>query len=188
MKQEITIEDRVNSYSKGIYRIENIIEQFYDESSPDLDGNKIGDKQIDRVIISKRLLNSKLKKSLSYESCSEYFISHLDSKQISELEKILADNPKLLTELDDYKIPTLTTIYNSDLQIDNDADLQTTLQLINFIKNGKTFLEIENEMKRLDILRLKPKNFGNYSFQLFNFDEEYIDRRKIWRDANLTKS
>ena len=112
----------------------------------------------------------------------------MDSRQISELEKISADNPKLLTELDEYKIPTQTTIYNSDLQIENDADLQTTLHLINFIKNGKTFLEIENEMKRLDILRLKPKNFGNYSFQLFNFDEEYIDKRKIWRDAKLTKA
>jgi len=188
MKQEIKVGDWVNSYSKGIYRIEKIIEQFYDESSSDLDGNKIGDKETDRVIVSKRLLNSKLKKSISYESCSEYFVSHLESKQISELEKILADNPKLLTELDEYKIPTLTTIYNSDLQIDNDADLQTTLQLINFIKNGKTFLEIENEMKRLGILRLKPKNFGNYSFQLFNFDEEYIDKRKIWRDAKLTKA
>jgi hypothetical protein len=187
MKQGIKIGDWVNSYSKGIYRIEKIIEQFYDESSPDLDGHKIGDKEIERVIVSKRLLNSKLKKSISYESCSEYFISHLDSKQNSELEKILADNSKLLTELDEYEIPTLTTIYNSDLQIDNDADLQTMLQLINFIKNGKTFLEIENEMKRLDILRLKPKNFGNYSFQLFNFNEEYIDKRKIWRDAKLTK-
>ena len=188
MKQEIKIGDWVNSYSKGIYRVEKIIEQFYDESSPILDGNKIGDKNKDRVIVTKRLLNSKLKKSISYESCSEYFISHLDSKQISELEKILGDNPKLVAELDEYQIPTLTTIYNSELQINNEADLQTTLQLINFIKDGKTFLEIENEMKRLDILRLKPKNFGNYSFQLFNFNEEYIDKRKIWRDAKLTKS
>ena len=188
MKQQIKIGDWVNSCSKGIYRIDKIIEQFYDESSPDLDGNKLGDKEVNRIIVSKRLLNSKLKKSIGYESCSEYFISHLDSKQISELEKILADNSKLLTELNEYKIPTLTTIYNSDLQIDNDADLQTTLQLINFIKHGKTFLEIEYEMRQLDILRLKPKNFGNYSFQLFNFNEEYLDKRKIWRDAKLTKS
>ena len=188
MKQEIKIGDWVNSYSKGIYRVEKIIDQYYDESDADLDENKIGDKNEDRIIVTKRLLNSKLKKSISYESCSENFISHLDTKQISDLEKTLTDNPKLLTELDEYKIPTLITIYNSDLQIDNDADLQTTVKLINFIKEGKTFLEIQNEMKRLDIFRLQPKNFGNYSFQLFNFDEEYIDKRKIWRDAKLTKS
>ena len=188
MKQEIKIGDWINSYSKGIYRVEKIIDQFYDESSPILDGNKIGDKMKDRIIISKRLFNSKFKKSINYESCSDYFVSHLDNQQMTELQKILTDNHKLLKELDDYQIPTITTVYNSDLKIDNDTDLQTTIQLINFIKDGKTFLEIQNEMKRLDILRLRPKNFGNYSFQLFNFNEEYIDKRKIWRDAKLTKS
>ena len=188
MKQEIKIGGWVNSYSKGIYRIEKIIDNFYDESSPVLDGNKIGDKMKDRTIISKRLLNSKFKKSISYESCSDYFVTHLDNQQMTELQKILADNPKFLIELENYQIPTLTAIYNSDLKIDNDTDLQTTLQLISFIKNGKTFLEIQNEMKRLDILRLKPKHFGNYRFQLFNFDEEYFEKRKIWRDAKLTKS
>ena len=188
MKTEIKIGDWVNSYSKGIYRVEKIIDKFYDESSPILEENKVGDKMKDSTIISKRLLNSKFKKSINYESCSDHFVSHLDKQQMTELQKILADNPKILKELDEYQIPTLTTVYNSDLKIDNDTDLQTTLQLIDFIKGGKTFLEIQNEMKRLDILRLKPKNFGNYKFQLFNFDEEFIDKRKIWRDAKLTKA
>ena len=66
--------------------------------------------------------------------------------------------------------------------------MQKVQQLITFIKNGQTFLDIENEMKRLDILKLRPKNFGNYKFQLFNFDEEYFDKRKIWRDAKLKKN
>ena len=188
MKQEIKIGDWINSYSKGIYRVDRIIEQFYDESSSVLDGNNIGDKMKDRIIVSKRLLNSKFKKSINYESCSEYFVSHLNNGQLTDLEKALAENPKLLNELNEYQIPTLTTVYNSDLKIDNDTDLQTTLELVNFIKEGKTFLEIQNEMKRLDILRLKPKHFGNYDFQLLGFDEEYIDKRKIWRDAILTKS
>ena len=133
MKQEIKIGGWVNSYSKGIYRIEKIIDNFYDESSPVLDGNKIGDKMKDRTIISKRLLNSKFKKSISYESCSDYFVTHLDNQQMTELQKILADNPKFLIELENYQIPTLTAIYNSDLKIDNDTDLQTTLQLISFM-------------------------------------------------------
>ena len=50
MRQEIKIGDWVNSYSKGIYRVEKIIEQFYDESSPILNGNSIGDKDEDRII------------------------------------------------------------------------------------------------------------------------------------------
>ena len=68
MKQEIKTRDWVNSYSKGIYRVEKIIDKFYDESSPILDGNNIGDKMKDRTIISKRLLNSKFKKSINYDT------------------------------------------------------------------------------------------------------------------------
>ena len=187
MSQNIKIGDWVNSYSKGIYRVERIMDKYYDESSPVLDGNKIGDKYKDRTILSKRLLNSKFKKSLDYESCSECFIKPLDKEQFVELEKVLAQKPTLLAELNDYKIPKLVSIYNSELKIDHENDLQIVLQLIEFTKNGRTFIEIQNEMKRLDILRLKPKFFGNYLFQLFNFDEEYLDKRKIWRDAKLTK-
>ena len=40
-------------------------------------------------------------------------------------------------------------------------------------------------MKRLDIV--KPMNYGNYDFQFFNYDNEYIDKRRIWKDAILTK-
>jgi len=141
-----------------------------------------------RIIVSKRLLNSKLKKSISYEDCSEYFVSHLDSGQRSILEKLITDNPKWLVDLDAYKIPTLTTVYNSELQIDNDADLRAAMELVEFIAPGRTFLEIQTEMKRLDILRLKPKRFGNYRFQLLNFDHENISKRQIWRDANLEKA
>ncbi len=186
MKQEIKIGDWVNTYSKGIFRVERIIEQFYDESSPVLDGNQIGDKTKYRMIVSKGLLNSKFKKSISYDSCSEYFISHLDSEQHSILEKLLADNPKWLTELDKYKIPTLEAFYHLPLQIDNNADLQAVMELIDFIRQGQTFLEFQTEMKRLDLLRLKLNKF-NYYLQLSNFGEECIGKRKIWRDAALIK-
>jgi|GEM_PF-2150059 len=186
--QHIQTGDWVNSYSKGIYRVERIIDRYYDESEPVPDGKKIGDKYKDRIIVSKRLLNSKFKKSLDYESCSESLVSHLDKGQLAELEKVLAEKPGLLKELDDYEVPQLVSIYNQELRIDDERDLATVGQLIEFVKAGRTFAEIQNEMVRLDILRLKPKNFGNYLFQLFNFDEEYLDRRKIWRDAKLTKN
>ena len=53
---QIKVGDWVNSYSKGIYRIENIIDQFYDESYPALGENKIGDRIKDRIIVAKRFL------------------------------------------------------------------------------------------------------------------------------------
>ena len=187
MSNNLKIGQWVNSYSKGIYRIEKIIDRYYDESERSILGdNKIGDKYKDPIVVSKRLLNTKFKKSIGYDSCSAYFISPIDATQQTELEKVIKNKPEYLTELENYQIPTLTTIYNLDLQIDSEQDLQKVQHLVEFIKMGRTFLDIENEMKRHDILKLIPRNFGNYKFQLFNFDEEYIDKRKIWRDAKLT--
>ena len=188
LKKDIEIGNWVNSYSKGIYRVEKIFDRFYDESSALIPENrKIGDNQ-KSIVLTKRFLNSKFNKSLSYESCDESFISHLTKKQLTELNKVISEKPQLISELNEYEIPTLKTIYNSDLQIDNETDLQQVNKLIEFIKNGKSFLEIKAEMERLDILRLKPKHFGNYKLQLLNFNEEYINKRKIWRDAELNKN
>ena len=188
MSDNLKIGQWVNSYSKGIFRVEKIIDRYYDESDRSFLGdNKIGNKYKDPIIVSKRLLNAKFKKSIGYDSCSAYFISPLDATQHDELEKVIKNKPEYLTELNNYQIPTLTTIYNLDLQIDSENDLKKVQKLEEFVKNGRTFLDIENEMKRLDIHKLIPRNFGNYKFQLFNLDEEYIDKRKIWREAKLTR-
>jgi hypothetical protein len=189
MNESLKIGSWVNSYSKGIYRIEKIVDRYYDESEKSILGeNKIGDKYNDRIIVSKRLLNSKFKKSISSESCSEYFVSELTSDQKKELGVILAKNPKLLKELDAYETPTETLIYNYNLKIENGSELEKVKELTDFVKDGKTFFEIENEMQRLDILKLKPLNFGNYIMQLFNYDNEFLNRRKIWRDAKLIEN
>ncbi|WP_437439826.1 hypothetical protein [Eudoraea algarum] len=99
----------------------------------------------------------------------------------------MEQNPRLLEELNNYEIPTRKTIYNMELQIDQESDLKKVNALIAFIKTGKSFLEIQTEMQQADILKLKPKHFGNYWFQLFNFNDEYLNKKKIWRDAELTK-
>ncbi len=53
MKKQFKVGDWVNSYSKGIYLIECIIDEYYDESSPILGDNKIGDKKEYRTIVCK---------------------------------------------------------------------------------------------------------------------------------------
>ena len=187
-ERKLKVGDWVNSYSKGIFRVEKIINRYYDESNLSILGeNKIGDKYKDRIIVTKRFLNSKMKKSISYESCSEFFITFLHNDKLIELNKIIEQNPKLLNELNEYEIPKIIGVYNSELQIETEEELQKVTELLKFIENGKSFLEIENEMRKLDILKLKPKYYGNYNFQLLNFDEEYIEKKKIWREAKLTK-
>lgn len=182
------IGDWVYSYSKGIFRIEKIIDEYFDESEKSILGdNKIGDKKEYRTIISKRFLNSNFKKSISYESCSEFYISKINDKDLIQLNEIIEKNQKYLIELDNYEIPTQTSIYNMELDIEKDDDLKKVHDLIDFIKSGKSFLEIENEMEKIDIKKLIPKHFGNYKFQLLNFDNEYQNKRRIWRDASLKK-
>ncbi|WP_316807394.1 hypothetical protein [Pedobacter agri] len=190
MKKQIQIGDWVHSYSKGIYRVEKIFETYYDELhsyNGTLYKHNIGDRQEHSTIVSKRLFNSSLKKSLGYETCSEDFVKPLNKKELAQVEKALAQNPKLLAELDNFEVPPIETINNTQLQIDTEADLNLTLQLVAFIGTGKTFLEIKTEMERLDIVRLKPKTFGNYRFQFINYDNEQTDKRRIWRDAKLTQ-
>lgn len=183
---KLKVGDWVNSYNKGIHRIENIIDEYYDESSVLLD-NKVGDKAKHRIIITKRLLNSKFKKSISYDSCSEYFISKIDNSQKTELQKFLNENPEVMKELELYKIPELITVYNTQLQIDSEEDLNQITSIIPYVESGKTFIDILNELKRLNLEHLKPKHFGNYDFQLFNYNHEYQNKKRIWRKAILTK-
>jgi hypothetical protein len=178
--------DWVNSYSKGIYRIERFVDEYFDESDSGIPKeNKIGDSYPQRTVVLKRFLNSKFQKSISYESCSEYFISPLTAAQNETLTAVIKENPSYIETLDNYKIPQIVSIYNMPLQIDNTADLKKIEALMTYIKQGRSFLEIKQEMQKNDLLRLKPESYGNYLFQLFNHDFEYHNKRKVWRDARL---
>lgn len=179
--------DWVNSYSKGVFRIERFVDEYFDESNKHTitEDNKIGDKHPQRTVVLKRFLNSKFQKSISYETCSEYFISPLTAEQKAGLDKVLKENPSLIEALNDYTIPTIISIHNMDLQIDDKESLEKVNELLTFIKQGKTFTEIKDEMRRKDILKLVPESYGNYFFQLFNHDFEYNNKAKVWRDAKV---
>src|SRR6478735_2036146 len=115
----------VNSYSKGIFRIERILDRYYDEFDPLTDPKKkVGDKYDDRIVVTKRLLNSKFKKSISYDSCSEFFIVPLDKEQKERLQEILKQNPDWLTELNDYSIPDIHTVYNWSVQLNSKEKIE----------------------------------------------------------------
>ena len=188
MKKQIEIGDWVHSSSKGIYRVEKIFNRFYEISSPLIPkGKKIGDPQ-NRIIVSKKIMNSKFKKSFDYDSCDESLIAHLTKKELKEVSKVISEKPELISELNEYKIPILKTINNFDLQIDNELELQKVNELIDYITKGKSQLEIQNEMERLDILHLKPKYFGNYKVQMFNYDLEIINKQCVWKDAKLNRN
>jgi hypothetical protein len=189
MSKNLKPGDWVRSYSSGIYRIEKIADTYY-EHEYELTGTKrVGDAHDDRSIISKRFLNSKFKKAIGYESCSETFVSPLAEDDLAIVLDIIATKPPLFAEFEAYVVPPILCLYNSELQIDVPDDLERVRQLLEFIRTGKTHKEIKAEMKRLDMLRLLPEysgsSFGNYAFQLTNYDSEYRDKQMVWRDATV---
>ncbi len=175
----------IYSYSKGIFRVEEIIDKYYEEDTPLIGDNKVGDKMPTRAIVSKKFMTSSFKKSFGFEACDESLVSKISKSDFKKLEKIISEKPNLIKELDEYKIPERQTIWNSEFQIDNENDLKKMNLLIEFINTGKTYLEIQNEMEKLDLLKLKSKYFGNYSLKLININDELLDKRKVWKKAEL---
>ncbi len=175
----------IYSYSKGIFRVEEIIDKYYEENTPLLGNNKIGDKMPTRTIISKKFLTSTFKKSFGFEVCDESLVSKLSKSDLKKLEKLLSEKPNLIKEFEEYEIPERHTIWKSEFQINNENDLRKMNSVIEFINKGKTYIEIHNEMERLDLLKLKPKHFGNYSLIMININDELKDKRQVWRNAEL---
>ena len=182
----LKVGDWITSYSAGIFRIEQIITEYYEENNSMMPTDKkIGDVEL-RTIVSKKLFNSKFKKTLGYDSCNELLAKKVTPEQEDHIKTILAQNPQFLQQLDDYKIPPLHNVCNMPLQIDSEQDMENVKLLIAFINIGRTMVEIDEEIKRLNII--VPKYYGNYKFQFINTNYEYKDKRKIWRETNLYTS
>ncbi len=179
--------DWIYSYSKGIFRIEEIVNKYYEECTPLLGNNKIGDEMPTRTIVSKKFLSSTFKKSFGFEVCDESLASKLSKTDLDKLENLISEKPHLLKKLDEYEIPQRQTIFNLELQIEKKSDLEKFDLLVKFINKGKTYIEIENEMETLDLLKFKPKYFGNYLLRFINYDDELRDKRRVWKNAEIRK-
>ena len=187
MKHEFKIGDWVKSYSKGIYRIEKIVTNYFEECSIKTQGQEIGDEEQYRTIITKRFLNSTLKKSFSYESCSEFFIHNLTAEENKNLEEFILKNEKLYQEFENYQLPERKAVYNLELQIKDKETLERVKTIKDFTNSGKTYIEIRSKLEELNIDDLFPKNFGNYLVQFENINEEKSGKRNVWRNFKISK-
>jgi hypothetical protein len=186
--KRIKIGDWVTSYSKGIYRVERIITQYYDELDiVDEEDKKIGDEYPDKFVVSKRFLNSSFKKSLGYDSCSAFFIEPLDKIKLKTLNETIKKNPNWLADLDNYQIPPIQSIYNMDLKLKTKDDVKLIKEFMSFIKEGRTYKELKKEMRKRHLEKYIPDTFGNYILQMINVDNEQKEKRAVWREANLLK-
>jgi len=186
--KKIKIGDWVTSYTKGYYRVEKIITRYYDEVDiVDEEDKKIGDEYPDKFVISKRLLSTNFKKSIGYDSCSDFFIKPLNKEKLKLLNETLKKNPNWLTDLNDYQIPPIRSIYNMDLELKTKDDVKLVKEFMSFIKAGRTYKEIRKEMRKRHLDKYIPEFFGNYMLQLINIDNEQKNKRTVWREVELLK-
>jgi hypothetical protein len=180
----------VFSFSTGIYRVEKVVQKYYEESDvPHITSeDNIGSLNPNRQIISKRLLNSKMQKSIGYEVCSEAYVKPLNNTELVSIQTELLKRPSLIQELNEYLIPPIESIYNMRLRLNDDQEKSLAEALVAFIQKGKTFLEIINEMKRIGADKLKPATWATHNLQFVNTDFETKDKRQIWRCPRLYES
>ena len=114
-------------------------------------------------------------------------IPTLDKGTLKTLTDILKKNPRWLDDLDDYEIPPVKTIYNMELKLDSKNDVKLMKEFIPFIHAGRTYKEIEKEMRTRKLNKYIPDTFGNYVLQMTNIDEERKGIRTVWREGTLLK-
>jgi hypothetical protein len=178
--------DWVSGYRSGFFRVEKVIRQFYDESHVGgvLGGHQIGDEFDDPALVLKRGFNSKLNRSLGWDSCSAAHCHFLPQRTTARIEETLRRDPAFRKALDSYVIPPIQELHNIGLRLETAADRASFNQLIPFVQQGRTFREISAKMDELPISTLTalPRNA---TLQLVNTDFETVDRRLVFRDARL---
>ena len=179
--KKIKIGDWVTSYTTGFYRVEKIITRYYDELDiVDEEDKTIGDEYPDKLVISKRLLNSSFKKSLGYDSCSDFFIkpyvsTYKDEVQYEELREVLTNSVK-------GKLGTVGILGNHDYGrnwsqqgvADNISDL--------LVENGITVLR--NEQIKVEGLNI----IGLDDYWGLNFKPDVVMNKYDKTEANIILS
>lgn len=185
MANSFELGEWVNSEPGGFFRIEKIIQEYYDESEEAIEGKNIGDKYDKKVILLKKLLNCNYEKSLDYKFCNETLISKLTFKEQETLKSILEKNHDLMEEIDNYVIPPIKRYRSIMLKIELPKDVEKINLLISFISFGKTFIEIMEKMAVLGIAESSGNYFGSHHLNLTNYDFQCTNQQRIWSEAKL---
>jgi hypothetical protein len=138
-------------------------------------------------VVLKRCVDKQYSKSLGYEVCDASLCRQIGPIAKWRLERALRRDPNLLTEINDYVVPTIEKRYDLWLSIPPDGDHQFS-SVIDFVRTGRTFAEIKRFMTDCELWKHHrlPINgslfFINYDFEI---DET---KRTIFRDAKLHRN
>lgn len=139
------------------------------------------------LVFSKRLINDKLKRSFSVESCHSSFIQPLSGNQKSNLENYLTENPSILSKFDRYERP-IDSILNLGLYCENEKSKKDIIELANGLfkldQPGISNQEV-GEIWKKSFSKYLNSSIRNMTLQFVSEDTTVIDEQLYYQQLNF---
>ncbi|QSP94017.1 hypothetical protein LPB19_12545 [Marinobacter salinisoli] len=181
--KDIKIGDWVTSYTAGIWQVYRVIDDFY-ELRWSLQEEK---KKSDRTLIcSKRLFNSKWKRSFSSESCHHVFVDLLSSDDVRRISVEFNKNPKLQEAFEKYEPKDSNLLSDIGFSLPESYDYDDFAKeveslLAGRIAHGLIMDEILEILEGSDVFQYKGKYPQNARIQFFCQNYEISSSELIFR-------
>ncbi|HNX59879.1 MAG TPA: hypothetical protein PKK43_12320 [Spirochaetota bacterium] len=176
--------DWVTGYSKGYFRIEKIFEDYYDETSFDIDEHKVGDLKPGLSVHLKKGFNANLKPMLGWDVCDISFCKLVDKKTLKIINETFSDNNSFKDKFESFELDPVLLIHNMNLSVKKNRDAKAINQLIDYVSEGRTFIDIIAELKSLGIKESQFTDDSLIQFLCFDYEMD-CDKRKIFREARI---
>ena len=167
---EIKIGDWVTQYNAGVYKVERILP--LKKSQP--------------IVVLKKGFTNNFKPFVSWDTCEVSLCEKVSNEVLIEIQTILNSNRKFNEKLNEYVIPPIKVLYNTNIRLSDKSDKEELLKQLD-LQNGKTVHEVERMLKATG-----TKLFGSVQsedcvhFQLICTDyESNTDGELIYRNARF---
>ena len=139
------------------------------------------------IAVLKKGFTNKLKPSVSWDSCSISLCETISDDLLKEIKSIFENNSKFSKKFNDYVIPPIQMLLNTNIVLKDKQDKETVISQLKFPEEGKTIQQVESLLieKGIEILG-SVQSKDSVPFQLTCFDYETdSDGEFIYRDARF---
>ncbi|MFC4776105.1 hypothetical protein ACFO9Q_04910 [Paenibacillus sp. GCM10023252] len=172
--------DWVTGYNKGLFKVEKIVKQYYDECHVggilDASKNKLGDEISDPLVVLKKGFSGSYKPQISWDVCAQSLCIKVSPEDLEVIEETLNDDEKFRKKFDSYIIPPYKSLLNIGFNSRNSTGLINKIDDIKAkIIDGMTYSEIKAKLNS----DLKFELPHNQMIQIINFDFEINENKQI---------
>lgn len=163
----------------GYFRISRILKRFYAsdtahlmkaENEKDGKNRQLGD-EYNPLFYVKRLLNSKLKKSLGSDEYDASWSKKLSGRELKRVERALEDYPGIEETKPKLEKRRVAMLWNMSLALNTKKDIQEVLDFLPALKKGLTFAQIKKLMATKKLSRFQTTIEPTHTLQLVCFHQ-----------------